>query len=51
MSGSERYLRHRFPVEVVHCVWLYFRFSLGYRNVEEMMAVRGVHVTYPVLSR
>ena len=29
-----------------HCVWLYFRFSLSYRNIEEMMAVRGVRVTY-----
>jgi putative transposase len=31
---------------VEHCVWLYFRFSLSYRNIEEMMAVRGVRVTY-----
>ncbi len=47
MSRSERYRRHRFPIEVVeHCVWLYFRFSLSYRNIEEMMAVRGVRVTY-----
>jgi len=47
VSSSERYRRHRFPIEVVeHCVWLYFRFSLSYRNIEEMMAVRGVRVTY-----
>jgi putative transposase len=47
VSSSERYHRHRFPIEVVeHCVWLYFRFCLSYRNIEEMMAVRGVRVTY-----
>jgi len=28
------------------CVWLYFRFALSYRNIEEMMAKRGVPVTY-----
>jgi len=37
------YRRHRFPAEIIsHCVWLYFRFSLSYRDVEEMMAKRGV---------
>src|SRR5258705_3029165 len=31
------YHRHRFPVEIIsHCVWLYFRFALSYRDVEEM---------------
>ncbi len=48
MSSSEsRYRRHRFPIEVVEqCVWLYFRFALSYRNIEEMMAKRGVPLTY-----
>ena len=27
-------------------VWLYFRFSVSYRDVEEMMAMRGVQLTY-----
>jgi putative transposase len=31
---------------VEQCVWLYFRFALSYRNVEEMMAKRGVQLTY-----
>jgi putative transposase len=36
-----RYARHRFPVEVInHAVWLYFRFPLSLRMVEEMLAVR-----------
>jgi putative transposase len=47
VSSPETYRRHRFPIEVVeHCVWLYFRFALSYRNVEEMMAKRGVQLTY-----
>ena len=45
--STPAYYRHRFPSEIIsHCVWLYFRFSLSYRNVEEMMAERGVNVTY-----
>jgi len=41
------YKRHRFPSEIIsHCVWLYFRFCLSYRDVEELMTVRGVSLTY-----
>ncbi len=41
------YRRYRFPTEIIsHCVWLYFRFSLSFRDVEEMMNERGVKVTY-----
>jgi len=41
------YHRRRFPAEVIsHCVWLYFCFRLSYRDVEEIMAKRGVAVTY-----
>jgi putative transposase len=41
------YKRHRFPAEIIsHCVWLYFRFCLSYRDVEELMAKRGVLLTY-----
>ncbi len=47
VSTSESRYRHRFPIEVVEeCVWLYFRFALSYRNIEEMMAKRGVPVTH-----
>jgi putative transposase len=38
-----RYARHRFPAEVIsHSVWLYFRFPLSLRIVEEMLAARGL---------
>jgi putative transposase len=41
------YHRHRFPSEIIsHTVWLYFRFALSYRDVEEIMAVRGITLTY-----
>src|SRR5580704_4289347 len=44
------YFRHRFPAEIIsHCVWLYFRFCLSDRDVEEMMAERGVVVTYETI--
>ena len=41
------YRRHRFPAEIIsHCVWLYFRFALSLRDVEEMLAMRGVSLSY-----
>jgi len=47
LMKASLYLRHRFPAEIInHCVWLYFRFNLSYRDVEEMMSVRGVTLTY-----
>jgi hypothetical protein len=36
------YHRHRVPAEIIsHCVWLYFRFALSFRDVEELMFSRG----------
>ena len=44
------YRRHRFPAEIIsHCVWLYFRFNLSYRDVEEMMAMRGLFLSYETI--
>jgi len=44
------YPRHRFPAEIIsHCVWLYFRFALSYRDVGEIMAVRGITLTYETI--
>jgi putative transposase len=41
------YRRHRFPAEVIGCaVWLYFRFPLSLRMVEEMLAARGIDVSH-----
>ena len=39
--------RHRFPPDVIRlAVWLYFRFTLSFRDVEEMLAQRGIEVSY-----
>jgi putative transposase len=41
-SASLSYKGHRYPAEVIsHCVWLYFRFPLSFREVEELMFERG----------
>jgi putative transposase len=41
------YYRRRFPAEIIsHCVWLYYRFALSYRDINEMMAKRGVFVSH-----
>src|SRR5215212_4464560 len=46
------YKRHRFPPEIIsHAVWLYFRFSLSYRDVEELLAARGIVVTYEAIRQ
>ncbi|WP_107305704.1 IS6 family transposase [Streptomyces scabiei] len=43
---------HRYPVEVIsHCVWLYFRFPLSFREVEELMFERGIIVSYETIRR
>jgi putative transposase len=51
-SASLSYKGHRFPVEVIsHCVWLYHRFPLSFREVEELMLERGVVVSYETVRR
>ena len=46
------YRRHRFPPEIIsYCVWLYFRFSLSYRDVELLMAQRGLVLTYETVRQ
>ncbi|MFE2696980.1 IS6 family transposase [Streptomyces mirabilis] len=51
-SVPPSYRGHRYPVEVIsHCVWLYFRFPLSYREVEELMLQRGVIVSYETIRR
>src|ERR1700737_247145 len=46
------YKGHRYPVEIIsHCVWLYFRFPLSFREVEELMLERGVTVSYETVRR
>src|SRR5215218_4236009 len=49
---SPLYKRHRFPGEIIsHAVWLYYRFLLSYRDVEELLAERGIAVSYETIRR
>src|SRR5258708_9137973 len=46
------YCRHRFPPVVIqHAIWLYLRFTLSYRDVEELLAERGLDVSYETVRR
>ena len=50
--SSALYKRHRFPAEIIsHCVWLYHRFCLSFRDVEELMFERGVVLSYETVRR
>jgi len=42
--------RHRFPADVIRqAVWLYFRFTLSLRDVEDLLARRGIEVSYETI--
>ena len=44
--------RHRFSPDIIrHSIWLYARFTLSYRDVEEMPAERGLDVSYETVRR
>jgi len=46
------YAGYRFPAELIsYAVWLYFRFPLSLRMVEEMLAARGISVTYETIRQ
>jgi putative transposase len=46
------YKNHRFPPQIIaHAVWLYFRFPLSLRLVEEMLLERGIIVSYETIRR
>ena len=46
------YARHRFPPAVIqHAVWLYLRFTLSYRDVEDLLAERGLDISYETVRR
>src|SRR3977135_3123105 len=46
------YRGHRFPAEVIgHTVWLYFRFPLSLRMVEDLLAARGIVISHETIRR
>jgi putative transposase len=49
-STTPSYRGYRFPCEIIaHCVWLYFRLCLSFRDIQEMMLERGVDVSYEAI--
>jgi len=51
-AARVRYKGHRFPAEIIgHAVWLYFRFPLGLRMVEELLAARGIIVSHETVRQ
>src|SRR5580692_5169689 len=51
-SAPTRYAGYRFPAEIIgHAVWLYFRFPLGLRMVEELLAARGIVVSHETVRQ
>jgi putative transposase len=52
LASKSPYAGYRFPAEIIsHAVWLYFRFPLSLRMVEEMLAARGVVVSHETVRR
>ena len=52
MANPQFYHGFRYPSEIIsHVVWLYFRFSLSLRDIEELMASRGIIVTYETIRQ
>ena len=46
------YRRHRFPPPIIqHAIWLYLRFTLSYRDVEDLLAERGLEISYETARR
>ena len=51
-TKTPSYHRHRFPSEIIsHAVWLYHRFCLSFREIEELLAKRGITVTYETIRQ
>jgi putative transposase len=49
-AAGSSYKGFRFPPEIIsHCVWLYHRFPLSFRDVQELMLERGVEVSYETI--
>src|SRR5215208_1941865 len=49
---SLSYRGHRFPAAIIqHAIWLYLRFTLSYRDVEELLAERGLDLSYETIRR
>ena len=52
MQPCPSYAGHRFPAEIIsYAVWLYFRFPLSLRHVDEILAARGITVSHETVRQ
>jgi putative transposase len=50
MKSTNIYKRYRFPSEIIqYTVWLYYRFNLSHRDIEDLLAERGINVSYEAI--
>lgn len=50
-APQAHFKRHRFPAEIIaHAVWLYYRFPLSFRDVEDLLAERGINVSFQTVA-
>jgi transposase-like protein len=51
-TAQDRYSGYRFPPEIIHqAIWLYLRFTLSFRDAEDLLAQRGITVSYETIRR
>ena len=51
-TTADPYSGYRYPAEIIsHAVWLYFCFALSFRDVEEILAARGIVVSYEAVRQ
>ena len=51
-TRRSRYLRHRFPPKIIsHAVWLYHRYCLNFRAIEDLLAERGIIMSYEIVRQ
>ncbi|MDV7106345.1 IS6 family transposase, partial [Vibrio sp. TH_r3] len=52
MKNSNIYAGYRYPAPIIsHAVWLYHRFTLSFRDIEELLAARGCIVSYETIRQ
>ncbi len=50
MNNTNIYKRYRFPSEIIqYTVWIYYRFNLSHRDIEDLLAQRGINVSYEAI--
>ncbi|MFT7129626.1 MAG: transposase-like protein [Gammaproteobacteria bacterium] len=51
MQNTNTYAGYRYPSQIIsHAVWLYHRFTLSFRDIEELLAARGITVSYETIG-